>query len=152
MAGEPIRNVKGEVSVPYRWSYGRALSGFFAETSRNHRIVGARCKRCKKVIIPPMGLCGRCFSDTEDEWVPVGDHGVLLTWTTVFLSWPGQPKEPPYTYGLVKLDGSHSNLPHLVDEIDPEKITPNLRVEAVWNPEPKGDLFDILYFRPESGR
>ncbi len=146
---EEIREVKGEVVVPYHWSYGRALTAFFHETSENRRFMGARCPGCGSVLVPPVGLCGACFLETEDEWVELSDHGVLETFTLVLLPYPGQPKEPPYVYGLIRLDGADTVFAHLVDGVDFEEMQPGMRVKAAWNPERKGDLYDILYFEPE---
>lgn len=146
---DPVIEVRGRVEVPYRWSYGRSLGRFFIETRDAKRLWGARCLGCSAVIVPPVSLCGRCFRETEREWVPIADRGVLDTWTTVFLPFPGQPTEPPYTFGLIKLDGADTHFAHLVREIDPKDLRRGMRVEAVWSEERKGDLYDIAHFRPE---
>ena len=148
MADE-IQEVKGEVVVPYRWSYGKALTGFFHETSVNKRIMGARCSGCDCVLVPPVGLCGRCFRETDPDWIELSDHGVLETYTEVQLPFPGQPTEPPYIYGLLKFDGADTVYSHIIKGVEVEQMHPGMRIKAVWNPEPRGDLFDILYFEPE---
>jgi len=137
-----------ELVIPYRWSYGGPLTRFFEETKRNRRFVGARCTKCRCTLVPPPVVCGRCFAPLEKDLVPVSDQGRLETWTTVRFSYPGQPAEPPYTLGLIVLDGASNYFPHLVKEVEPENIRADMRVQAVWNPAPQGDLLDILYFRP----
>ena len=147
--GEMIKEIKGKVVVPYKWSYGETLSEFFRETRENKRIIGARCTKCKKILVPPTVVCGRCFAPTEKKKIPVSDHGTLISFTTVYLPFPGQPTEPPYNYGMIKLDGTDTQFPHLIGEIEFDKIKCNMRVQAVWNEERKGDLHDLKYFKPE---
>ena len=149
MADE-IFEKKGRLTIPYRWSYGQALTGFFKATATDKQIMGATCTKCAKVIVPPLGLCGRCFAPTGKDWVKVSDRGTLITFTTVYLPFPGQPKEPPYTYGMIKLDGTDTFFAHLIEEIEAEEIYCGMRLEALWSEERKGDLYDILYFRPEA--
>lgn len=144
---QPLKEVRGQVSLPYRWSYGKALTRFFQESRDNKRLMGTRCPRCSSVTVPAARICTRCFVETTD-WVEVSDHGVLETFTTVHLPFPGQPTEPPYTYGLILLDGASTYFSHLIEE-PAEALRCGMRVEAVWSDERKGDLFDILYFRKE---
>lgn len=147
-AGLPVKEVRGQISIPYRWSYGRALTRFFEESRDNKRLMGTKCPRCESVIVPAARICTICYIETS-EWVGVSDHGVLATFTTVHLPFPGQPTEPPYTYGLILLDGANTYYSHLVDE-PVETLACGMRVQAVWSENRKGDLFDILHFVKES--
>jgi len=149
MSNDIVSQVKAKVTIPYRWSYGGSLSRFFYETKVNKRFMGARCTKCGKVIIPAHRMCSRCFAPTDDNWIEVSDHGVLECFTVVYLPFPGQPKPPPYAYGMVRLDGADTLYPHLISEIDFDKITTNMRVQAVWNEDRKGDLYDLKHFKPE---
>ncbi|PIU66594.1 MAG: DNA-binding protein [Armatimonadetes bacterium CG07_land_8_20_14_0_80_40_9] len=144
-----IKEIKGKIVVPYHWSYGATITKFFQETRENKKIYGARCTKCKGVLVPPVRLCGRCFAPTEEEWVELSDHGRLVSFTTVYLPFPGQPTEPPYTYGMIRLDGADTDFPHLIKEIDEDKMKVDMRLQAVWSEERKGNLFDIKYFKPE---
>jgi uncharacterized OB-fold protein len=143
----PVKEVRGQIAIPYRWSYGQALTRFFEESRDNKRLMGTKCPRCASVVVPAARICTRCFVEMT-EWVEVSDHGVLDTFTTVHLPFPGQPTEPPYTYGLVLLDGANTYFSHLIDE-PVETLACGMRVEAVWAEHPKGDLFDILHFKKE---
>lgn len=143
----PVKEVRGQVSIPYRWSYGHWLTRFFKESRQHKRLMGTKCPRCGAVIVPAARICTRCFVDAT-EWVEVSDHGVLETFTTVHLPFPGQPTEPPYTYGLILLDGASTYYSHLINEPS-ESLFCGMRVEAVWSEHRKGDLFDILYFKSE---
>lgn len=149
MSENPVRRIDHTLVIPYRWSYGEALSRFFQESMKNKRLVGARCTSCKLVTVPCLTVCGLCFAPMEPDPVPVLDHGMLECWTTVRFSFPNQPAEPPYSVGLIHLDGADTYYQHLIGEIEPEQIRAGMRVEAVWNDQRKGTLRDILYFRPE---
>lgn len=142
-----MKEVRGQIVLPYRWSYGAALTRFFEESRYNKRLVGSRCPRCGAVTVPAARICTRCFIEAT-EWVEVSDHGVLDTFTTVYLPFPGQPTEPPYTYGLILLDGASTYFSHLIDEPE-EHLLCGMRVEAVWSEQRKGNLFDILHFKKE---
>ncbi|HJQ26637.1 MAG TPA: Zn-ribbon domain-containing OB-fold protein [Blastocatellia bacterium] len=144
----PVKEVRGQIHIPYRWSYGRALTRFFEESRDHRRLMGTRCPLCAAVVVPAARICTRCYVEAT-EWVEVSDHGVLATYTTVHLPFPGQPTEPPYTYGLILLDGASTYFAHLINE-PVEHLACGLRVQAVWSEQRQGDLFDILYFIKES--
>ncbi len=144
----PVKEVRGQISIPYRWSYGHALTRFFEESRQHKRLMGTKCPRCGAVVVPAARICTRCFIEAS-EWVEVSDHGVLATFTTVHLPFPGQPTEPPYTYGLILLDGASTYYSHLINEPG-ESLTCGVRVQAVWSEDRKGDLFDIRFFIREA--
>ena len=151
---KPMLEKKGKLVMPYHWSYGESLTKFFKETRDNKQIYGVRCTKCKGVLVPPMAICGKCFASTEEEWIPISDHGTLVSWTVVYLPFPGQPTEPPYCYGMIKFDGVNTQFPHLImgaKEKNWDDLEVGMRVEAVWNDDDKrkGDLYDIAYFKRE---
>jgi len=54
----------------------------------------------------------------------------------------------PFAVGIVMLDGAPCTLQHQMEETDPAKIKPGMRVEAILKPaaERKGNIFDIKHF------
>ena len=158
MAEEYLRNQKllnripGSVDIEYNWVYGRALSRFYTGLKEEEKIYGTRCPGCHKVQVPPKIYCGVCFLECS-EYIEVPGAGVLESFTTVHLEYPGQPRKPPYTYGYIKLDGAHTHLYHLVDGLDVSEIHTGMRVEAVWKPREHraGTLYDIEHFQPAGG-
>ena len=52
--------------------------------------------------------------------------------------------------GLIRFDGCDTNVYHLIDETDAEKLRIGLPVEPVWREtsERTGSFADILHFRP----
>jgi len=146
-----ISKVDGRVSLPYKWVYGKVLGRYYDGLKNEGKFYGMRCPKCKKVQVPPKAFCGVCFEECT-EWVELPNRGVLESFTTVYMEFPGQPMKPPYTYGYVKLEGSNTHIYHLVEEIEEKDIRVGLKVEAVWQPaeKRKGNLYDIKYFRPIS--
>ena len=63
-------------------------------------LVGSRCKECQGVSWPARAVCHRCGSPTLEP-AHLGPHGVLVTYTTVWVSRPGLAA--PYMLGQVDL-------------------------------------------------
>ncbi|MBN1289174.1 MAG: Zn-ribbon domain-containing OB-fold protein [Actinobacteria bacterium] len=137
------RTLKAKIECPYRWSTGRAIGSFLTELRDGRRIVGLRCDRCGKTIVPPQDYCIYC-ADELDEWVEVSDQGEVTTFTEVKMDFPNSPLEPPFAYIVVKLDGADTGLAHLAR--NPEGIVVGSRVRAVWKELREGSIRDIDYF------
>ncbi|MBI4615094.1 MAG: SCP2 sterol-binding domain-containing protein [Planctomycetes bacterium] len=143
-----MRHIRQTVAVRYGWSCGKNLTLFYRETRDRKRFVGRRCPKCRAVHVPPVEVCGKCFARCEEGLVEVGPGGRLDSWTTVHLPFPGQPTEPPYVFAMIQLDGSNTLLSHRVAGAQEEDLRIGMRVEPVWSEERKGNLHDVLYFRP----
>ena len=102
---------------------------------------------CGRVYIPARSVCLECYEDMK-EWVEVSKRGVLETYTIVYQQSPIVPFDTPFTMGVIKLDGADTGLVHRVAEVDLAQIRIGMRVEAVFADSPKGDIRDILYFKP----
>jgi uncharacterized protein len=150
---EESRILTGYVSLPYHWSMGPTTTRFYEEFKQK-RIMGTRCARCNRVLIPARKFCSDCFEETN-EWVEVSDEGTIRSWVLVNFSYEGQPKEPPYILGIIDLDGSDVGLPHFIGGIagnDLETVASKVRiggrVKAVWKDEREGYILDIEHFKP----
>lgn len=150
---EESRILTGHVSLPYHWSMGPVTTRFYDEFKQK-RIMGTRCERCNRVLIPARMFCSDCFEKT-DEWVEVSDEGTIRSWVLVNFSYEGQPKEPPYILGIIDLDGSDVGLPHFIGGVpadDLETVASNVRiggrVKAVWKDKREGYILDIEHFKP----
>lgn len=147
-----INRVPGHVHVPYRWVYGKAMARFYEGMAYEGRFYGTRCPKCKRVQCPPRSFCSLCFVEAMD-WVELPNSGQLTSFTTVYMEFPGQPLKPPYTFAHIRLDGSNNDIYHIVGEIAEKDLRVGLQVEAVWRPpaERRGNLHDIVHFRPRHG-
>ena len=142
----------GRIRMPYQWSAGETGSRFFIQLRDYGRIWGARCPLCGLVFVPPRKVCGRCLTDIG-EWVELPHTGMLQTFTVVHRHLPKiHPVDPPFIYGIIRLEGADSGLIHLLGEVDPGEIVSGMRVQAVLKEkrERQGNLLDIKYFKPFS--
>ncbi len=140
--------VPGKLVVPYRYFVGRLASKALIALRDDKKVMGVRCPTCNLTYMPPRSTCGRCFSKLE-ELVEVGDKGTVLTYTVVYHKEPVHPMEPPFVYGLIKLDGADTALPHFIGEVEPEKVSIGMKVQAVFKDKREGNILDIKYFKPQ---
>ncbi len=137
--------IPGSITIPFSYAAGAAASRFLVALRDERRILGARCPGCARVLVPARSFCARCWGDTG-EWVEVGPHGALATWTTVRLALPHLPP-PPVTLGLVRLDGADTDLLHVVGG-DARLLRPGTRLRPVWREARSGSVLDIDHFEP----
>jgi uncharacterized protein len=147
------RILKGQITLPYQWALGPTYTRFFEEF-RNRRIMGTRCAQCGRTLVPARAFCSRCFRDLTD-WVEVKDQGTLQSWVLINFAYQGQPKEPPYIIGVVRLDGADNGFSHFVGGLSSYAIEDvrkavriGGRVRAVWNEKREGSIFDLAHFAP----
>lgn len=136
--------VPGVVTIEYNWTLGRMATKFY-EGLKAKTILGAACPKCGKVIVPPREYCALCFEPTT--LTEVGPGGTLETFSVIHYSFPHQPLKPPYTYGIIKLDGADTGLTHLAKG-DEKSLRIGMRMEPVWRPKRTGHLRDIFHFQP----
>ncbi len=153
MSKEEYRIVKGQVMVPYELALGRTWSEFY-DYLKEEKIMGKKCKKCSRVLVPPRSFCPRCFEDM-DEWVEVSQEGVVETWVYVNMPFFAQEIKIPFISAQIRLDGSDTGFIHQVAGIDlsdfdrvRETVKLGGRVKAVWSKEKKGNILDIAYFEP----
>lgn len=146
---EPIE-IPGNWQFRYNYFAGESASRFFAELRENHRIIGTRCPKCMRVLVPARSFCDACFEHTTD-WVPVANEGTLETFTILTAAFPGLP-EPPIVLAYVTLDGADTALVNIVTGVDCSDIDaaaarllncPRVRLEFVSAPE--GRITDFSF-------
>ena len=138
----------------YAWATGIAM-GRFLEELKEGRIIGRRCRRCGRVLVPPRMFCEWCFRPT-DEWVYVADTGTVLTYSVSYLGPAAERLKEPIVIAVIQLDGASPGMGilHKLGEVRPEEVKIGMRVKAVWKPpeEREGSITDIKYFKPLEGR
>jgi len=136
------------IRLKYNWWFGDVGARFYRELRDRCQIYGIQCPQCRVVYVPPKANCPRCFHPMND-WVELGTAGTLITYTVVRYPIPSiQPQKPPFALGIIRLDGAHTGLPHLLGEVELEKIKIGMRVQAVFREVREGNLLDIKYFKP----
>jgi len=147
------KTVKRIVRLPYSWALGPVWSRFF-DGLKEEKILGTKCKKCGKVLVPARTFCSGCFEDME-EWVELEQEGKVETFCVVNYKHLGQIKDPPYIIAQIRLDGADCCFNHFIDGFDlsntqkvNERIKIGTRVKAVWSKEKNSDIYDIAYFEP----
>lgn len=143
--------IDGKLALPYSYFAGRVGSSFLTTLRDRKEIMGVRCGICDKVYIVPRQTCERCMSDIRNNWVLLGNSGEVVNFTVVREPDKHLPKPTPYILGLIKLDGADTLLTHIIEGVDPEKISEGMRVRAVFAEESEGTILEIDHFEPDSG-
>jgi len=143
---EPIA-YEGRIKVPYSWQAGETASYFLIRLRDDQKIVGRKCPKCQKVLVPPRKNCPFCFVHTK-EWVELAGQGEVETFTIVHRGTHIQPLKPPFVYAVIRLDGADTGMVHLLGEVEPGDVKEGMRVKAVFAEERKGSPLDIAYFKP----
>jgi hypothetical protein len=138
---------KGRIKVPYKHTAGEYVEKFITEIGKNDKIMGVRCPECQKVYVPPKMVCFNCFKKME-EWVEVGTEGTLKGFTVVTHSTPVMPLDPPFAYGIIRLNGANTDFVHIIKEGDPDKLKVGMKLQAVFKEKPRKRILDIEYFKP----
>lgn len=149
MGERMVETTEGRLYVPYHNWYGATASRFFLELRDKGRLMGTNCAACQKVYMPPRSVCPDCFEKLE-QWVELPPRGTLITYTIVHYTYGDyyQPQRAPYALGIVRLDGAHTGMCHLLGEVRPEEIRVGMRLHAVFREDRKGNILDIAYFKP----
>jgi len=138
---------RGRIKVPYKHTAGAYVEKFITEIGKNNKIYGVKCPKCNKVNVPPKMICIECFEKME-EWVEIGNQGIVKGFTVITHSTPVMPFEPPFAYGIIRLDGADTDFVHIIKESDPKKLKIGMKVKAVFKENPRKRILDIEYFEP----
>ena len=137
--------------LKYSWSTGVAVTRFLQEL-KNGKIIGRKCKKCERVLVPPRMFCEDCFR-TTDEWVYVKDTGTVNTYSVAHVGTDASRLKEPLFIAVINIDGPTAGMGflHYLGEIGSEKnIKVGMKVQAVWKVENErtGSILDIRYFKP----
>ena len=148
MADTDVLVAPNILEYPYTRTVGPVI-GRFMTGLRDGRIEGVRGAD-GRVIVPPTEY-DPVTSEPLDEFVPVGEAGVVTTWAWVTEPRPPHPLDRPFAWALIRLDGADTALLHVVDAGDEARMATGMRVRVRWRDERVGEIQDIACFVPEEG-
>ena len=134
--------IPDKIEILYKYSYG-GISRFFRELRDNKKLYGSKCTKCGIVYLPPRINCGECFAPTE--WVPCGDKGTVVTFTTVYYATSQYFDKTPFICAFIKVDGADTLLMQNVFMKDVKKAHAGMRVKISFNRTRMGDAGDFFY-------
>jgi uncharacterized OB-fold protein len=153
MASGRVLTVYARLRAEYAWDAGLAI-GRYLEGLKQGQLLGVRCHRCHRTVVPPRAFCERCFGPM-DAFVPLPDTGTVNTYSLCYVTWDVRRITDPQLPAVIDLDGTSppAGILHLLGEVSPDAVRIGLRVQAVWKPpaERQGAITDIRYFRPLAG-
>jgi uncharacterized OB-fold protein len=139
-------------NAQYAWDAGVAIGRYLAELKEG-RLIGVRCNKCDRTVIPPRNFCEWCFRPMDD-WVALPDTGTVNTFSLCYVTWDMQYLTEPEIPAVVDIDGTRPlvGIMHKLGEVDPDDVKIGMKVQAVWKPpeEREGSILDIKYFKPVS--
>lgn len=131
----------------YTRSVGPVIGRFFTGL-RDGKVVGVRTA-AGHVIVPPFEY-DPDTGEALDDFVEVGQAGVVTTWAWVNAPRTNHPLQHPFAWALVRLDGAGTAMLHAVDAGDESRMARGMRVRIRWRAERTGDIHDIECFEPEA--
>lgn len=101
------------------------------------KLMGARCRKCGNLMVPPRPVCPKCYS-RDMEWVELSGKGIVESFTIIHVPTVLLKGREPYTVAVVKLDEG-PRIPGIVVGVqDPNRIKIGDRVEVDF--EEAGEL------------
>ena len=117
------------------------------------KLMGAKCRKCGKIMLPPRPICIQCYSENL-EWIKLENKGKLLTYTIIHVAPPQFQHLVPYAVGIIELEKG-LKLPGMIKGIDFDKIKIGMElkieVEPVTKEEAEGQEWPTwpkYYFKP----
>ena len=136
------------IEFPYTRTLGPVV-GPFLTGLRDRRILGARTGD-GRVLVPPLEWDPATGEALATDLVEVGPGGTVETWAWVTEPTRKHPLDHPFAFALVRLDGAHTGMVHVVDAGSIDRMRTGMRVTARWKDERIGHITDLA-FVPEEG-
>lgn len=92
------------------------------------KLMGVRCSRCKRVMVPPRSVCPHC-RNSNMAWTELSDKGRLVTYTVIHFP-PSQFQAlAPYAIGIVELDEG-VRLPGMIKNVRFENLRIGMELQT----------------------
>ena len=138
----------GKMVLPVQYFAGRVGSKFIISLRDDKKILGVKCPKCDKVYGPPREFCEKDLAKLDENWVELGNEGIITNYTIVNYNDRHLPLKAPYILALIKVDGADTPFAHIVSGIDPDQVTIGMRVKAVFAEKTTNTILDIAHFVP----
>ncbi|HEX3012306.1 MAG TPA: Zn-ribbon domain-containing OB-fold protein [Syntrophomonadaceae bacterium] len=136
----------GKMVLPIQYFAGRVGSRFIISLRDEQKILGVRCPECSKVYVPPREYCEKDLAKLDENWVELGNEGLITNYTIINYNDKHLPLKAPYILALIKLDGADTPLAHIITGIDIDKVKIGMRVKAVFAEKSTNTILDIDHF------
>lgn len=137
----------GEIRIGYKWAAGEAGTRFLLGLKEKRSIVGARCDRCQRTMVPPRLFCEECMGKAS-SFVDLAPRGKVETYSVNYYTTEARRTDKPWILAMISIEGSDGGLLHVLGEVSPPDVRIGMEVEAVFREDRVGSIQDIEYFRP----
>ncbi len=97
------------------------------------KLMGAKCNKCGKMLVPPKPMCPECFSK-DLKWRELPKRGNLLTYTIIHVSPKRFQHLTPYAVGILELEND-AQLPGMIRSVDLKDITVGMSLTVGFDTE-----------------
>lgn len=147
MQQQPEDWLKADFELGYTYTRSPGpLIGRFLAALKQQRLFGRRLAD-GTVLFPPTEYDPR-NSEASGDWVEVEPLGTLCHWTWVAQPRSHHPRQQPFAFGLVRLDGADTPFLHVIDADSPARLQRGQRLRLVWSDNRRGAITDIAGFVP----
>jgi len=101
----------------------------FVKYLEQGKIMGSKCKNCKRVYFPPRVDCD-CMSG-ETEWIELSGNCRLITYTTVHFAPVSFRYDIPYVLGVAQFEEGPTVFAPLSKEIKEDEIKVGMSLKLV---------------------
>ena len=147
MAESRVLSAPMKVEFDYTRSLGPVLSRFMSALSRQQVLGGVLSDG--RVVVPPPEYDPVTHAAVT-ELVRVASTGVVQSWAWVPEPVKDQPRDRPFAFAHVLLDGADAPILHAVAVDSPADISTGMRVQVRWAEGRTGTIRDIAWFEPVS--
>lgn len=146
------RQDQGALSAPFvlEYKYKRTVGpiiGKFLTGLRDGKILAATTQR-GPVVCPPLEY-DPLTGDAITGLVELSGKGVIRTAVVVHKPLRQHPRQEPFAFALIQLDGADTAMTHIIVG-DLARAKAGARVRAVFSPERVGYITDISHFEVEA--
>ncbi len=131
------------IEYPFTRTVGPVQSAFL--TGLRERVVVGIRRPDGSVLVPPVEY-DPATAEELTELVEVADTGTITSWAWEPAPDERHPRDRPFAWALVRLDGADTSMLHVVDADSMDDLSTGARVRIRWAEEREGAITDIACF------
>jgi uncharacterized OB-fold protein len=140
------RVTETKLEFPYSRTLGPVVGAFLAGL-REGKLYGIRGTD-GRVLTPPLEYDPETGEKLGPELVPVGPEGTVVAWTWVDEPSPKHPLGHPFSFALVRPDGSDTAIVSPVDAGSMDAMKTGMKVRPRFRSEPHNLITDLEAWEP----
>ena len=144
MSSPEIMQEDFSVTYTYTRSTGPVIGDFLTALRDQQKILGVKGSD-GRTLVPPMEF-DPITIEPLSQMVEVSDEGTVTSFCWVKNPIKNHHIQHPFAFASIRLDGADTDIIHMVDCLDEDKISAGCTVKARWAAERTGTMTDIAAF------